>query len=402
MPSDQVRTFPDGFLWGTATAAHQVEGGNWNSDWWEWEHDPGSGCREPSGDAVDHWNRYADDIALLAELGFNAYRFSVEWARIEPEPGEWSSVTLDHYRRMCATCREHGITPVVTYHHFTTPRWLAARGGWEVPSTADAFGIYAERVTARLGDLIGWGCTLNEPNVVAMHGYRSGIFPPGVRDSGRRRVANGVFIDAHRRAVDAIKSGPGDFPVGLTMSLGDYQVAEPGGEARLDPIRSVMEDVFLEAISGDDFIGVQTYTRHRMAPDGELGPPDGAERTQMGYEFYPEALEATIRRAWAMTNGVPVVVTENGIGTADDTRRVEFVRRALAGLGRCLDDGVDVRGYIHWSLLDNFEWSLGYTPTFGLVAVDRTTMERTPKPSASWLGAIARANAFASPAAAQT
>jgi beta-glucosidase len=387
-----VTALPEGFVWGTATAAHQVEGGNWNCDWWQWEHVPGTVCAEPSGDAVDQWNRYAADIAMLAELGFNAYRFSIEWARIEPEDDEWSTVALDHYRRVCATCLEHEVTPIVTYHHFTTPRWVAVAGGWAEPATADRFTRYADRVTQHLGDLIGRACTINEPNIVAMHGYRSGLFPPGEKSSERRRRANDVFIAAHQKAAAAIKGGPGDFPVGLTLSMGDYQVAEPGGEAPRNRVRTVMEDVFLEATGDDDFVGVQTYTRHRFGPDGELGPPPGAETTQMGYEFSPEALGATIRRAWEMTDGTPVLVTENGIGTGDDTRRIEYTRRAVAALGQCLDDGIDVQGYVHWSLLDNFEWVFGYRPTFGLVAVDRATMVRSPKPSASWLGDLARAN----------
>ena len=387
-----VTTLPEGFVWGTATAAHQVEGSNWNCDWWQWEHDPATLCVEPSGDAVDQWNRYEADIALLAGFGFNAYRFSVEWARIEPEDDTWSAVALDHYRRVCAACHEHGVTPIVTYHHFTTPRWVAAAGGWADPATADRFTRYAERVTEHLGDLVGWACTINEPNIVAMHGYRSGAFPPGGQSSELRRRAIDVFIAAHQKAAAAIKGGPGDFPVGMTLSMGDYQVVEPGGEARRNRVRNVMEDVFLDAARGDDFIGVQTYTRHRFGPDGELGPPSGAETTQMGYEFYPEALGATVRRAWEMTNGAPVLVTENGIGTDDDTRRIEYTRRALGALGACVRDGIDVRGYVHWSLLDNFEWLFGYRPMFGLVAVDRGTMARTPKPSASWLGALAAAN----------
>lgn len=382
--------FPDGFVWGTATAAHQVEGGNWNNDWWRWEHTPGSGCAEPSGDACDHFWRYPDDIRLLAELGFNAYRFSLEWSRIEPEDGEFSAAALEHYRRMCATCLEHRITPIVTFHHFTTPRWVADRGGWEAPATAGLFARYCERATAALGDLVGWGCTINEPNVVAIHGYRTGAFPPGVRDSEARHRANAVFCDAHRKAYEAIKAGPGDFPLGMTVSMTEYQAVD-GGESRLERIRRSMEDVFLEACRGDDFVGVQTYSRTRIGPDGTLAPEEGVERTLMGYEFWPEALEATIRRAVEVT-GVPVLVTENGIGTDDDTRRVEYVRRALAGVRACLEDGLDVRGYVQWSLLDNFEWAYGYRPTFGIVAVDRATQRRNPKPSAFWLGAIARAN----------
>src|SRR4051794_108607 len=386
-------TFPDGFVWGTATAAHQVEGGNWNSDWWAFEHAENTPCAEPSGDACDQYHRYRDDIALLAELGFNAYRFSIEWARIEPEEGEFSTAALDHYRRECAACHELGITPVVTFHHFTSPRWVAAAGGWEDPATADRFARYCERAAAHLGDLIGWACTINEPNMVAVGGYLSGAFPPGVQDPARRRKVNEVFVDAHRKAVGVIRSGPGDAPVGLTLAMQEHvAVGGEGAEARLQRIRSSLEDVFLEATGGDDFIGVQTYSRLRIGPDGSLGPEEGVETTQMGYEFWPEALEACMRRAWAMTDGIPIFVTENGISTADDTRRIAYVERALAGVRRCLDDGIDVRGYTYWSALDNFEWALGYRPEFGLIEVDRATFERKPKPSAKWLGGVARAN----------
>jgi beta-glucosidase len=385
--------FPDGFVWGTATAAHQVEGGNWNNDWWAWEHAPESPCVEPSGDACDHFHRYPDDIRLLAGFGFNAYRFSIEWSRIEPEAGVFSRAALEHYRRMCGTCRDLGIEPIVTFHHFTTPRWVAARGGWVESGTMDLFARYAERAIAHLGDLVGRVCTFNEPNVVATFGHQWGIFPPGKRDPELRRRANDVFVAAHEKAVVAIKSGRGSAPVGLTLAMQDLQAA-PGGEAVRDAERQVMEDVYLEAARGDDYVGVQTYSRFVYGPHGMLPPPPGARTTQMGYEFWPEALEATIRRATEVTRGVPILVTENGIGTADDAERIEYVERALAGVHACLRDRIDVRGYVYWSLMDNFEWVLGYGPTFGLIAVDRTTQTRTPKPSATWLGNIARANAI--------
>ena len=384
-------TFPEPFLWGTATAAHQIEGGNVNNDWWAMEHDPSSGCRDVSGDACDSFNRYEEDIALIADLGLGAYRFSLEWSRIEPEEGEFSTVALDHYRRMAATCHEHGIQPVVTYHHFTHPRWLADAGTWEAPHAPDRFARYCERVTAHMGDLISMACTINEPNVVATMGWRHGLFPPRVRDRARRETVNAAMVSAHRLAVDAIRSGPGDFPVGLTVSMTDFQL-EPGGEAWIERLRVPNEDVFLEATGGDDFIGVQTYTRMRVGADGALANEDGVGTTQMGYEVWPEALEATIRRATEVTGGLPVYVTENGIGTDDDPLRIEFVTRALAGVRACLDDGIDVRGYFYWSLLDNFEWVLGCGPTFGLVEVDRDTFVRSPKPSAAWFGAVATAN----------
>lgn len=389
-------TFPSGFLWGASTSAHQVEGGNWANDWWDWEHRPGTPCREPSGDACDQYHRYPADLAMLAGLGFNAYRFSIEWARIEPEEGEFSRAALEHYRQVLGACHEQGLLPVVTFHHFTSPRWVSADGGWENERTPERFARYCERAVSHLGDLIGMACTINEPNIVAMYGYRVGVFPPGRADYEARRRANANFIDAHRRAVDAIKSGPGDARAGLALSMAEWEGVD-GGEERLSSMREPMEDVFLEAVRGDDFFGVQTYTRERIGPGGPLGPPEGAETTLMGYEFRPEALEATVRRAWEATERVPIVVTESGIATDDDTRRVAFVAGALQGVHRCLADGIEIGGYFYWSSLDNFEWVFGYAPTFGLVTVDRETMERIPKPSASWLGTVAKANALEVP-----
>jgi beta-glucosidase len=407
--------FPKGFLWGTATSAHQVEGNNVNNDNWLMEHVPDTIYAEPSGDACDHYHRYPEDIALLAELGFNMYRFSIEWARIEPEEGEFSKASLEHYRRMLATCHEHGLTPVVTFHHFTSPRWLIAAGGWEDRETPDKFARYCERATQYLGDLIGAACTLNEPNLPLLF-TKSGIMPPpDPQQPAPWRLATAsalgitpdrlmpflfassdkaveTILTAHRRAVTAIKAGLGDFPVGLTLALQDIQVGE-GGEEVAAQVRREINDVYLENLRGDDFVGVQTYSRMRFGSEGPLPPEEGVELTQMGYEFWPEALEATIRYAASVT-GLPVIVTENGLATDDDTRRVAYVQRALRGVANCLEDGLDVRGYTYWSAFDNFEWMQGYRPTFGLIAVDRETQQRTVKPSARWLGAVARANSL--------
>jgi beta-glucosidase len=389
MPGERVSPrWPDHFIWGTATSAHQVEGANYNSDWWAWEHEPSSPCREPSGDACDHYHRYREDIELLARLRFNAYRFSIEWARIEPEPGEFSRAQLEHYRRMLGCCRDNGLLPVVTFHHFTSPRWIAATGGWTEPATAERFARFSERAMSHLGDLMGIACTINEPNIVAENGYETGVFAPGRKEPAARDAANDVFVSAHRLAYEAIKATAPDVPVGLTLAMRDYQAVN-GGEATLESLRARAEDVFLEATRGDDYVGVQTYSRERIGPEGRLGPAEGAEVTLMGYEFYPQALGATIRRAAEVTRAVPVVVTENGIGTDDDDRRIAYVSQALKEVRGCLDAGVDVRGYFYWSALDNFEWALGYEPTFGLIAVDRETQQRSPKPSAAWIGDLA-------------
>jgi beta-glucosidase len=385
--------FPEGFIWGTATAAHQIEGGNVNNDWWVFEHTDGSGCVESSGDACDSWHRWPEDLDLASGLGLNSYRFSVEWSRIEPEEGEWSRATLDHYRRVVAGCRERGILPVVTFSHFTNPRWLASKGGWEAPDAPERFARLCGKTAAALGDIVGMACTLNEPNIVSMMGYLAGVFPPGVHDVERRRAVSASLCRAHRLAVEQLRSGPGDYPVGLTLSMTEYQ-ATPGGEERRDRIRRSMEDIFLEATEGDDFIGVQTYSRMRVGPDGALDVERGVPVTTMGYERWPQGLEATIRRASLMTGGIPVFVTENGISTEDDSERISFVTEALEGVKRCLADGIEVLGYTYWSLLDNFEWALGYGPKFGLVSVDRNTFERSPKPSAKWFGEVARANAL--------
>ena len=411
-----MRQFPSGFLWGTATAAHQVEGGNTASDCWALEMADNSIFAEPSGDACDHYHRYAEDIALLKRLGFGAYRFSIEWARIQPEEKFFSQAALEHYRRVLGACREHGIASIVTFHHFTSPLWFAKDGGWLEARAADRFARYCERAAKALGDLAGHVCTINEANLPLMitrHNElaRGAPFRPSRRIGDVARGLGGDperfgsflfadankttpnFLAAHKKGREAIKSAGCTAPVGITLALQDYH-AEAGGEAMALGLDRHINGQFLEAVRGDDFVGVQAYSRTRVGADGPLPAAPGAEVTQMGYEFYPEALEATIRNA-AKVSACPILVTENGIGTQDDTRRIAYTQSALDGVQRCLAGGIDVRGYIHWSMLDNFEWTQGYRPKFGLIAVDRETQVRTPKPSAVWLGEVAKRNALA-------
>ena len=378
-------------MWGAAGAAHQIEGGNTNNDWWEFEHAPGSLCAESSGDACDSFHRWPEDLDLVAGMGLGAYRFSLEWSRIEPAEGEFSTAALDHYRRMCAGCHERGIVPVVTFHHFTTPSWLAARGSFEAPDAPERFARFVERAGTHLGDLIGWACTINEPNVVGAMGYTVGEYPPGVRDDLTRHLAvNESMVRAHRLAVEALRSGPGRFPVGLTLSMAE-NVADEGGEVTRDMAEEILENTFLRAAEGDDFVGVQAYTRMHFGPDGVAPDDPAVPQTLLGTEYWPQAVAHCATRTAAFT-GLPVLITESGIATDDDTERIAYLDAVLRGVHRCLEEGADVRGFFVWSLLDNFEWNLGYRPTLGLHAVDRTTFERTAKPSAAWYGQVARTN----------
>jgi beta-glucosidase len=388
-------TLPAGFLWGASTSAHQVEGGNRTSDWWQIEHTPGVPL-ERSGDAVDHYHRYREDMRLLADAGLNAYRFSVEWARIEPEQGEISRAERDHYRRMIETARGHGLEPVVTLHHFTHPAWFTADGGWTHPAALDRFATYVETVTPIL-DGVKWVVTINEPNILALmskmaeqarvepvgEGLTSAQLPAPDEHTGLR------LIEAHARAREILRATT-DARVGWSIAQ-QALVAGPGSEETFPRLSWLWEDLYLEASRGDDFVGTQAYTSQTVDAGGVRPHPESPDNTLTGWAYRPDALGMALRHAHEVTRGLPILVTENGIATADDDRRIAYTREALGHLVSAVDDGVDVRGYLHWSALDNFEWG-HWAPTFGLIGVDRETFQRHPKPSLGWLGAVAREN----------
>ena len=412
------------FLIGAATAAHQVEGNNIYSDCWRMEHLKHSAFKEPSDDAVDHYNRYEEDIRLLAEAGANAYRFSIEWARIEPEEGKFSEQELRHYEAVIDCCARYGLTPVVTLHHFSSPAWLIRRGGWGKEYVVSAFARYARFVTQRLGSKLPYICTINEANM----GYQLGKIAADMSKASKKEggVQVGVELDmkklllgmleqglafrvnpfginsflsprtqqqelfvmqAHRAAVEAIREVSPSSRVGLTLSLFDYQ-SEPGGEETAARLWQEDFGFYLPYFRDDDFLGVQNYSRKLVNPDGSH---DAEHRpvTQMGYEDYPAALGHVLRTV-ARDYGGDLIVTENGIATADDSRRCEFIREAFRGVRACVADGLPVKGYFYWSLLDNFEWQAGYDKTFGLIAVDRHTHTRSPKKSLQVLGELAK------------
>lgn len=428
--------FPQGFMVGASTAAHQVEGNNVHSDYWLQENVEHSQFVEPSGEAVDHYHRYEEDIRLMAEAGLNAYRFSVEWARIEPKQGEFDENEIEHYRKVIACCKENGVEPVVTLHHFTSPAWVISRGGWENEEVVDWFANYVQYVVKHLGSELRYICTINEANMrlqlaaimkkymgqmaggqqEAKNAPKEGDVQVGLNlDQGMNTMMLGMMecakafglqdprgihtfvsmctpegdilvMKAHQAAKKVIKELYPDIKVGLTLSLHDMQPAT-GGE---DAAHKEWEEEFshyLPYIAEDDFLGVQSYTRQCFDEKGNKYTPEGVELTQMGYEFYPQAI-ANVVRAVAKEFKGDLIVTENGIATADDSRRQEYIKEATAGLQACIADGIPLKGYLHWSLMDNFEWQKGFSMQFGLIAVDRSNMKRTPKESLSLLGSM--------------
>ncbi|HEY1604611.1 MAG TPA: family 1 glycosylhydrolase [Allosphingosinicella sp.] len=401
------RPMPRGFLWGAAISAHQSEGNDVNSDSWLLEHLPETVYAEPSGDACDSYHRYKEDFAIARALGLNCYRFGIEWARIEPEPGRFSQAELDHYARVLAACRAAGLLPIVTYNHFTVPLWFAMRGGWEVPDSADLFARFCERATRVLGDQIGMASPFNEANIHLLikllrpivtpeaHAKRNVMIAAAARATNSPSFSSILFanpdridphlLDAHAKAYQAIKAGPGDFPVGVTLTT---QPIEPVGADNLAAqMERTLYGAWWDAVNASDFIGVQPYFRIRADAKGFVPTPPGTEMTGAGYEYYPPALGGAIRLAARRTNK-PIYVTESGIGTDDDARRIAWIDACVAEVDKCLAEGIDVRSYIYWSLLDNFEWTKGYAQHFGLVAVDRASFARAPKPSAHHFAAL--------------
>ncbi|WP_030148962.1 glycoside hydrolase family 1 protein [Mycetocola saprophilus] len=386
--------FPEGFLWGAATAAHQIEGNNVNSNWWVMEHAKDTTIVEPSGDAMDSYHRYPEDMKLLADAGLNSYRFSIEWARIEPERGFFSNAEIDHYRRMIDTAHELGLDPTVTLMHFTVPRWMYNDGFWRAKDAADLFARYTEKLLPILQD-VKHVCTINEPNIAAM--LAGGEDASNLVAYGLPNPDLGVadtLLESHRRSREVLSQISGLKSGWTVATQAFHSTGEPGADEMMREYGHPRDDWYLENVKGDDFVGVQAYTRTFIGPNGPLPVSEDVETTLTGWEFFPKALEMGVRSAWELTEGVPVFVTENGIATADDTRRIAYLDGALEGLHSAMRDGVEVLGYQHWSALDNYEWASGFRPTFGLIAVDRETFVRTPKPSLAYLGEIAKRNAL--------
>jgi beta-glucosidase len=406
--------FPHGFLWGTATSAHQVEGDNQASDWWEYEQQ--GRLRHQSGDACRHYQEYERDFDLAQSLGQNAHRFSIEWSRIEPVPGGWDEGALEHYQRVVAALRIRNLEPLVTLHHFTNPAWFLRRGGWTRRDSVDLFARYVRRVADALAPSVKYWLTINEPIVYVMEGYILGEWPPRLtRAWMRAAIVLRHLARAHGVARRLLRERRPDAMVSFAHSAPVIQPCDP---ARLrDRWAAALRDAVLnraffrligarpnaarptEAL---DFVAINYYTRQVVRSAGvglgtlvgrDCRQPhhgDDGPRSDMGWEVYPAGLTHTLERF--SRYGVPIIITENGIATDDDRLRRTFVKLHVAAMGEAIDRGVDLRGYCHWSLIDNFEWAYGRTVRFGLAAVEFATQERTLRPSAHEFAQVCRDN----------
>jgi beta-glucosidase len=401
--------FPRGFLWGAATAGHQIEGNNTNSDFWLLENVVPTVFSEPSGDACNSFELWRTDLDLAKALGLNSYRFSLEWSRIEPQQGKFSVAMLDHYKAVIDGCRSRGMTPIVTFSHWTVPIWFAAQGGWTAPSAPDLFARFCEKSARHLAENIGYAITLNEPNGLligrkmvpegAILAQRPMLAAAAKKVGSDRFIGGPAFefagamqdglLRGHRAGFEAIKSVRSNLPVGFSLAIADDQAA--GADSLRDSVRQEFYGAWLETARKDDFLGIQNYLTNKWNSTGLLPPPDGAVLNSDGFAVAPDSLAEAARYAHKAC-GRPIMVTEHGIVSGNDRLRVDFLPAAIQGLKRCMDEGVPVIGYMHWSLMDNFEWVAGFKSQYGLASIDRTSFKRTLKPSARIYSEIARRN----------
>lgn len=417
--------FPDGFLWGTATSSHQVEGNNTNNQWWAWEQLPGKIWHgDRSGPACDWWRNAEQDFALMEQLKLQTHRLSLEWSRIEPEPGRFDAAAIDRYRAMLADLHRRGIRPMITLHHFTNPLWLERSGGWERPEVVARFQHYVRYAVSALHDLCDLWLTINEPLVYLAQGWFRGIWPPEKPGSPLAlRVYRNLLL-AHGVAYRTIHAIQPQAQVGAALAIRLFQPSR--ADRRLDQLaagikRYVGEHVWLRSVAdgrirfplgvGDynrelagsmDFAGVNYYTRDyvRFHPDprrlfgaehySASGEFSDAGQRGIYSELAPQGLHQIIRELGEF--GLPVIVTENGLPDADDDQRPRWLLAHIAQVWRAIREGSDVRGYYHWTFTDNFEWSEGWGLRFGLVDLDPQTQVRTVRPSGYMFSALAQAN----------
>lgn len=410
-PKTQLK-FPKKFLWGASTAAHQVEG-NTHNQWsvWElenakslaaqssyhfeelasWEYSEAE-ARNPdnyvSGMGTDHYNLYEQDFDLLKKMNMNAFRFSVEWSRIEPQQGAWDVAAVEHYKQYVQELKKRNIEPVVTLFHFTLPVWFSDLGGFAKRSNVRHFVKFAERIVRELGSDIRFVVTINEPEVYAAASYLVGYWPPNVRNRWQSiRVVNNL-ARAHNQAAKAIRSINRRYKVSIAKNCSYVYAGDNAWLSRVSAavLQYVKDDYFLKKVAKQcDWLGVNYYFSDRVYgyrvhnPDQRL--------SDLGWDLSPENIQFALERMYEKYK-LPIMITENGLADSQDTQRQWWITQTLMGMQKAIANGVQLEGYFHWSLLDNFEWDKGKWPRFGLAAVDYKTGKRTLRPSAVWFGKI--------------
>jgi beta-glucosidase len=375
---------PEGFLLGAATSAHQTEGNNMNSDWWHYEQ---QGKLPRSGEACDHYNRFEEDFEMAKNIGLNAMRISIEWARIEPVEGKWEPVAIEHYRKVLKKMKQEGLTRMVTLHHFSLPLWLAEKGGFESDAGIESFSRYAWFVAQNLGDEVDLWCTINEPEVYSLMGYYRGMWPPFTKSVLDYIRVYRNFIRIHIAAYEAIKQVKPDAKIGLAKNNTYNQPYRR--KNFFDRLLCKAADYFGNRYFLDktakhlDFIGLNYYFYKslKLGLNGwNVMNDQTLPKSDMGWSTYPQGIYHLLKDLGRYKK--PVYITENGIANATDDMRKDFIEQHLRWTQKAIEEGVDVRGYFYWSLIDNYEWHDGFTRYFGLAEVNYETQERKIRPSA--------------------
>lgn len=402
--------FPKDFMWGASTSCHQMEGGNYNQ-WTEWErqnaekmaktakkyygwlpnwHEVEAQVTNPnnyiSGRGVEHYQRYSQDFEIAESLNLNAFRFGVEWSRLEPQEGQWDEAAIEHYRDYLKQLKSRGLEPMLNIWHWTLPVWFDQKGGFAKKSNLSYFDRFVEKIAKEYAKDLRYVITINEPNVYTFYGYLTGKWPPGKKNPVKAVQVYFNLINAHKRAYAILKANKKSLQVGIAPQLGNIQAKRPHNW--LDElVTQIMRNgwnwwFFNRTRNQQDFIGFNYYFTDYFKGIKRIDPavPVG----DLGWYMEPEGLYPLLLRAWARYHK-PIIVTENGLADARDEFRQWWLEETIVAMERAISEGVEIKGYFHWSLLDNFEWSDGWWPKFGLVAVDREDgMKRTVRASGSW------------------
>jgi len=405
--SKPVFDFPKKFYWGTSTSAHQIEGDTHNQ-WSIWElenavtraqqakyelkdlpnwNDIKEQATKPanyiSGKATDHYNRYEQDFDILTKMNMNSFRFSIEWSRIEPKEGQWDPLALEHYRLYLHALKRRNIEPFVTLWHWTVPEWFAAKGGFEKRSNVKYFVRFAEKIFAELGADFRFVITLNEPAIYTLKGYIERDWPPAVESKKKAVHVYFNLIKAHKRVYKVAKKVNRKFQVGLSENCAHIYAGDSAWLSKVSAKATIIgNDFFLSRTKRQlDFIGLNYYFSQRFYGN-RIHNQDG-KRSDLGWDMQPRDIEFVLQRLHRKFK-LPIIVTENGVADQHDQYRQWWLAETIMAMQRALNKGVKLEGYLHWSLIDNFEWAYGFWPRFGLIKVNHQTMERTARPSAVW------------------